>query len=115
MSFHLLCLNTLQVLRQEFPSQPSKFYSLVDLQCKYDLSEVFFFFTPPGISHSAILPQNLDHIYITPPMKYILIIFYVFLLYVKYELLRARMVCFIHPYSPTTESSEFLLMNCLMN
>ena len=44
MSFHLLCLNTLQVLRQEFPSQPSKFYSLVDLQCKYDLSEVFFFF-----------------------------------------------------------------------
>ena len=52
MSFHLLCLNTLQVLRQEFPSQPSKFYSLVDLQCKYDLSEVFFFFKPPGISHS---------------------------------------------------------------
>ena len=48
-------------------------------------------------------------------MKYISIIFYVFLLYVKYELLRARMVCFIHPYSPTTESSEFLLMNCLMN
>ena len=37
MSFHLLCLNTLQVLRQEFPSQPSKFYTLMDLHGRRSL------------------------------------------------------------------------------